>query len=430
MPTNAELLKSAGDILEGMGVKALSPTVPTTGSLAVGEFMNRKQVDGLVDLTVSQNGWLSAVSLNRRSQRSGEIPRLVINDVVTEGVTENAGATIATHPDTSRIEYQCKKFQSTWYLTLEDIREARASGDANFDATVRRAFAKAMGNDMARAALRGDTSLGATTRLNRLLRQRDGWLKQIRASGNRSTTAEGTAYSRDLWPAMLDQMPDEYAEDADLRWFIPRKLDLGFADELAGYGAAAGLAAGGELLTERQRKTPLGIPQLIVPQMPTDLGRATLTTSTVVNPNTVVDDSDGSMTVTVTALFAGGYAAGNAGRKVKITYTPTGQSETLTVQNVGGAHKILTVGSLGQGTISTTASSYTIDFADCTSALLTNPKNLAVVLCDQIRAHRKFEQEFERWRTDVFWEADWLVYNPDAAVLQDGVIAPSFVFGS
>lgn len=429
MKTNAELLQAAGEILDGMGVKALSPTVPTTESLGAGEFMNRKQVDGLVDLTVSQNGWLATAGLIRRTQRSGEIPRISLNEVVTEGVNENGGNTISTHPDTSVIEYQTGKFQSTWYLTYEDLREARASGDANFDGTVRRAFAKAMGNDMARAALRGDTSLGATTRENRLLRKRDGWLKQLRASGNRSTTAEGAAYSRDLWTAMLSSMPDEYAEDPDLRWFIARKLDLGFADELASYGSSAGLAMGGDVLVERLRKTPGGIPQLIVPQMPTNLGRATLTTSTVVNPDTVVDDSDGTATITVTGLFAGGYAAGNAGRQLKVTFTATGQSETLSVQNVGGAHKILTTGSLGQATISTTASGYTIDFADCTSAILTNPKNLGIVLCEGIRAHRKWEQEFERWRTDVFWEADFIVYNPDAAVLQDGIIAPSFTFG-
>lgn len=430
MPTNQELFESAGRLLEGMGIKALSPTVPTTDSLAVGEFMDRKAVDGLIDLTVGQSGWLAAASLVRRGQRSGEIPRIVISDVVTEGVTENQGATVATHPDTSRIEYSCGKFQTTWYLTLEDIREARASGDPNFDQTTRRAFAKAMGNDMARAALKGDITLAASTRENRLLRKRDGWLKQIRASGNRSTTSEGSAYSRSLWTAMMSAMPDEYAEDSDLRWFLPRKIDLGWSDELAGFGADAGLASGGEQLTQRQRQTPLGIPQLIIPQMPTNLGLATLTTPATVNPDAVADDGDGTMTVTVNALFAGGYAVGNAGRRVKVTFTATGQSETLTVINSGGANKVQSTGSLGQGTISTTASGYVIDFADCTSVILTNPKNLAVILCDQIRAHRKWEQEFERWRTDVFWEADFTVYNPDATVLQDGIIVPAHTFGS
>lgn len=426
--SNKALLEQAGEILEGMGVKALSPTVPTTDSLGAGEFMNRKAVDGLIDLTVSQNGWLAATSLVRRSQRAGEIPRLVINDVVTEGVGENAGATVATHPDTSVLEYQTKKFQATMYLTLEDIREARASGDANFDATVRRGFAKAMGNDMARAALRGDTSLPATTRENRLLRQRDGWLKKIRASGNRATTADGKAYARGVWSAMMSLMPDQYAEDPDLRWFFSRKIDIGWSDELAGYGASAGLASGGEQLTERQRKTPLGIPQLILPQMPTNLGRSVLSTTSTVNPNSVVDDSDGTLTAVVTALFTAGYATANAGRKVKITCTATGQSETLDVYNEGGAHKVATNGSLGQASISTTAGAYTIDFADITPLLLTNPKNLAIVLTDQMRAHRKFEQEYERWRTDVFYEADFLVYNPEAAVLQDGVVAPTATF--
>ena len=49
---------------------------------------------------------------------------------------------------------------------------ARASGEANFERKIRAAFGKAMGNDMARAGMRGDTSLDASTRLNRLLNRR------------------------------------------------------------------------------------------------------------------------------------------------------------------------------------------------------------------------------------------------------------------
>lgn len=444
--TNEEMLKRANDSMSRLGIhndpngarqaaaaaredvrKSETPQVPTTSSLATGDFMDRTMVERLVDLTVGQSDWLSTVSLRLRSQKKGEIPRINLSEVVTEGVSENGGSTITTHPDTDRVTYETAKFQATWYITLEDIREARASGEPDFDGKFMRAFAKAMGNDMARWTLRGDTSLAASSRLNRLLRQRDGWLKKARASGVRSTTTRGSAFSNDLFYAMLAAMPEQYREDANLRWLMCSQLDIGWQQTLSGYAANAS-QLGERQLTERRRFSPLGIDQLIVPQMPTDLGYSVLSGSTA-DPDTITDDGDGTITADVSTAL-GGYAVGNAGRRVKITYDATGQSETLIVVNSGGANVIHTVGSLGQSTISGTEADYTLDLADITPALLTNPGNLFLVMLDQVRAYRKFEQEFERWRVDVYYEADAGIFNEDAIVLQDGVVAPSFSFGS
>ena len=82
------------------------------------------------------------------------------------------------------------------------------------------------------------------------------------------------------------------------------------------------------------------------------------------------------------------------------------------------------------GTISTTASDYTLDVADCTPVVLTNPRNLVLVICDKVRAYMKFEQEWERWRIDVFMELDFRVVNPDAAAMHDGVVPTRFAFGA
>lgn len=428
MKTNQELLAQAGLVLERAGVrKALTPEVPTTDSLATGEFMDRTQVERLVDLTVGQSGWLSAVTLRMRNQRAGQIPRMVISDVVTEGVDENAGATIATHPDTDKVDYACTKYQATWYLTYEDIREAAASGEPAFEAKVRAAFAKAMGNDMARAALRGDTALDASTRLNRLLRKNDGWLKLLRANAHRSTTTRGSTFTTDLFPALIASIPEEFRDDAALRWFMSSLLDLEWTTSIVDT-AAAGSALGDTAKISRRRFTPFGIDQLLLPQMPTDLGFATLSGSAA-DADGVVDDGDGTLTATVDTLF-GGYAAGNAGRQVKITCDATGQSETLTVANSGGHHILSSAGSLGQAVISAVPADYTLDLADCTPVILGNPINLFVVLCDQIRAYRKWEQEYERWRIDVYYEADFGVFNHDAMAMQDGVVAPRFAWGA
>lgn len=423
---NQEMLRQAGEAaLDRVGV---SKSVMTTTSMATGtEFMQRTQMERLVDLTVSQSGWLSAVSLKVRNQRSGELPRMVLNGVVTEGVDENAGATVTTHPGTDFVPYECKKFQTTWYVTYEDLRESRASGEPDFDAKVRRMFAKAMGNDMCRWALRGDTTLDTSTRLNRLLRRRDGWLKKARASAVRYTTTRGAPFDRSLFTWMQSKMPEEFRDDADLRWLMPSILDLGWTEHLADEGNSVGSQLQDDARIQRRRFEPMGIPQLIVPQLPTDAGFSIVSGSTA-NADLVTDNGDGTITFRVNTLF-GGYNAKWANRLVSVFHNSFGTSETLTVVDTGSHLTITTAGTLGQSTVDTTAGNYTLDLASLTSCILTNPANLFMVMCDKIRAYRKWEQEWERWRIDVFYEADAGIFNENALVLQDGIAIPTFDYG-
>ena len=426
MSSNQELMAQAGVALGAIGVRK-SDVVMTTANMATGDFMDRTQVERLVDLTVSQSGWLSAVSLKTRKQRSGEMPRMVINDVVTEGVPENAGKTVATVAETDNVPYNCRKYQATWFLTVEDMREAMASGEPDFERKVRAAFAKAMGNDMARWCLRGDTLLDTSTRLNRLLRQRDGWLKQARAKALSFTTTRGAPFNTGLFTAMHSKMPEEFRDDANLRWFMPSIIDIAWTDSLREPTNSVGSQLQDRATIERTRFDPHGIPQLIVPQMPTNGGFNIVTASTAV-ADAVVDNT-GSITFTVDTLF-GGFNAKWVSRCVKVTLNSTGASENAIVFDDSGALKITTVGTLGQNVVSTTASEYTLDLCDVTTALLTNPANLFIALCDEIRAYRKFEQEGERWRIDVFYEADAGIFNENALVIQDGIVAPSFDFGA
>jgi len=422
------MLRRAGAILEEMGVRDVTgkADVMTTESMAAGEFMNRKQVRSMVDLTVGQSDWLAACTVEIKDQRSGEHPVMDLSGPVTEGVPENAGRTVITHPDMANFEWDCRKYQATWYWTRESVREALASGEADYAGKVRRAFGKRMGNDLALAALLGDTSLDSSSRRNRLLRQRDGWIKYLRASANRATTTRGSAYSNDLWDAMIDLMPEEYQDDPDLRWFMAGKIDRSWGKSLRDLGDGADLRD--RAMTERRRWAPNGIPGLIVPQMPTTLGYDVLDGSTAVADG-VTDNGDGTITFQVDAAL-GGYAAGNAGRRLKVTYDDTGEYEIVTVVASGGQNKITTTGSLGQSTVSTTAADYSLDLADITPVILTNPRNLAVVICDRVRAYSKFEQEWERYRVDVYYEADYRVINADAAVLQDGIVPTGMSFGA
>lgn len=426
MSGHADLIARANKVFDQLGVvrKSGDLGVNTTDDLATGDFMDRPQVDRLVDLTVGQSGWLAATSFRTVSQRKGQMPRIILNDVITQPSGQNVARNRGARFTTDHIEYDCKKYEAKFYITLEDIREAAASGTTDFEAVTQNAFGKAVGNDMARWALNGDEDLAnPTTPYDLLMAHNNGWLKILRARANRYATRYGVAYARALFKRAIATMPQEYADDENLRWMIPRLLDLGWTDELITEG-------NGNALTERNLttrvRTPIhGIPQLIVPQLRVDQGSNILRSPAAAGTPGTVTDASGTVKAVVSAFF-GGYATGNAGRKLRLTYEDTGLYEDLVVFNEGGANYVQSTGTLGQSSISTTSADYTIDFADATSVVLTNPANLLFVLCDRVRAYRKFEEDEERWKFLLKYEADAEVFNEDAAVLIDGVVPPLF----
>lgn len=405
--------------------------VGTSVNGAAGEFMAKNATNDIIDLTVSQSGWLSETSVLRQSQRSGQITTVDSDDFVLEGVPENAGRTVLSTPDTTSRSYICKVYQGTYALTLQSIREARVSGDANWAGTTSRVFGKRIGESIAYAAIRGDTSLNDATRENRLLRQRDGWLKQARATANVATTTRGSQISRRLFTSMaVHLLPERFRMTDGLRWMYSDTVSAAFGEVIQSKFDSTGSRLADERMLSRWFDKPMGIEPLIVPQMPTNLGAATLGIGSVGTP----DNVSGSTTVVARVnTLLGGASADNAGRKVKITCTATGQSETRTVAWDSTHNTITTTGKLGQASVSTTVGDYTIDIADCTPVLLTHPRNLVTVMCtDGITRYAKWEQEYQRWRVDVFLEMDFLLMNPDAAALQDGAFADPdiFVFGS
>ncbi len=423
-------MKPAGDMPDS-SIKRAIDEVATTENQTAGEFMDRKQVDQIIDLSVSQSGWFSATSVLTRSQRSGQLTTIDMVEPVLEGVPENGGRTVLTSPETAARTYECGKYQGTYSLTWEDMREARASGDTNFGATFSRLFGKRVGESMCLAALRGDTTLGTATRTDRLLQKRTGWLKQARAASNYATTTRGAELNRRAFSAISEGlMPDEYRMSENLRWLYSPRVNAGVQEIYAAQyenGNGSDLAVGANV--KRSIQTPMGIEPILVPQLPTDLGASTLTIATAGTP----DNVSGSTTVIARVnTLLGGAAAGNAGRKVTITSLLTGQFETRTVTWDGTHNLVTTTGKLGQSAVSSTTTDYSIDIADCTPIILTNPRNLVTVVCDQVRRYFRWEQEFERWRIDLFLEMDFLIMNPDALAIHDGIFVDPdvFAFGS
>jgi len=428
MATNQQLLKVdrqidgvLADLALNMGAKA--DGVATTSALQTGQFSNRKRVNRLVDMVVAEGGWLGNVSRFVRSEKSGEIPRAYIDEPITEAVDENdSGVNDYKRPRTDYVEYNCRKGHASWATTYEEAREALASGTPNLGAFLQGQMAKAMGNDLALIAIRGDRDLPATTPMNRALRLFNGVLKQLRAQGHVlwPTTATGKEFSAGMFDWMYRNMPDKYKHDQGLRWLLASTLDQAWQQSLTTLAQTpanqVASALRDQTITSRMGPNPKGIPQLLIPQMPTE-GRGL---SSAVAPTAVANDGDGTMTVRVHSLLPD--TTDSTGRTVKVVNLTTGQSELVAVTRNGSSQNVIaTAGSLGQDTISTTAADYTVEIADLTDALLINPKNIAIVFCDRVRSYKQWNQKRERWEFDVHYEADLIVYNGDASVIQGGV---------
>jgi hypothetical protein len=426
--SNAEVLK-VGQQIDGvlagltLSSKAKADGVATTAAMQTGQFSNRKRVNRLVDMVVSEAGWLSEVSRVVRSERAGEIPRSYVDGPITEAVDENdSGQNDYQRPRTDDIEYNCKKGHASWSYTYEQAREALASGTANLGQVIQAQFAKAMGNDLGLISVQGDRDLPKTTKLNRALRLMDGLIKQLRAKGHvlwpKDTT--GKEFTSGVWDWMYANLPDNYKHDKDLRWMLASAVESAWQGSLTTLAQTPANQVASNLrdqvITSRVGPSPKGIPQILIPQMPTQGAGQ----SAAAAPTAVSDNGDGTLTARVHAILPD--TTDHSSRMVKVTYKPTGQSQTLSVSRNGSSQNVVTTtGGLGQVTISTTASDYEVVIADLTDIVLINPKNLLIVFCDRVRSYKRFNQERERWEFDVHYEADLILQNEDAAVIQGGV---------
>lgn len=420
----AQLLAEADEVIKGFGARGIAgkTDVVTSANFQPGDLMTQRQAHRLVDLTVQESAILGTVTNVKKDQRAGSIPKVDFNRPVAQKATEAQPGTVTSSPDTDALDYRCQKLQATLFLSLESIREAKATGEPDFENKIRRGFARALGNDIARLAFQGDTTLVPNSAENRLLYTLDGWLKQARnGRAIRHTTARGAEFAPSLLFTMKRRMPRRYRSSPQNRWMIESLVDLAWRENRATAGDTSGSGSGDKALTTAGAIPMLGEESLRVPQLPTDLGYATLSGSTAAADNVATSGSGIAFRVN-SAL--GAAAAGNAGRIVRITCIATGESEEVVVTWDTTNNVATTAGTLGQGSVSTTAADYTIDLADCTPVLYGNPANLFLVWCDQIRSYSKIEQEAERLRLDVFLELDAGIFEPQALVMQDGLALP------
>jgi len=404
---NQEILALFNQWAEKRGIvsKAEGGVLDLT-TMNFGGLLPREVVEDLIVLTRKQSDWLATLDTKVRTQAAGTVPIFDLNEPVTEYVGEHAPTPITTRPTSAVAPYSCKKFRSDLYITTEDLREAVAAGIPNFEQKLTESWAIQLGNDVADIVINGDKTLDSLTRRNRLRRGIDGLAKQSDA-GN-IYNALGQAWGQGIFAAMLDKMPDRFANDPNLRWLFNRRLNINWHASLTNVNTTERMRSGlgDQVISTPINVPPLGVSQLIVPQISSNEGISAA-------PDTITDNTT-YLTARVNSILVD--TTDSTGRKVKITYKPTGLSEICTVVYVSTENTILTVGLLGQTTVDTAAANYVVQIYDETHLYLMNPKSLTLVYCSEWRSYREFNKDYDRFEITTYLELDVLLPTADAVV--------------
>jgi hypothetical protein len=242
--------------------------------------MNRKQSDRFIDLVVDETVLLKKIRVVRVNAQKGEINKLDLGSIVTEGAHTTSKATTRT-PSERIVIYDTEKYRSAFDLKT-DFTEDNIEGSGIRDRLLSM-FTKRIAIDTELAAIQGDDSLStgdAQTDSNNLLGVNDGFQKIIEGvvPAGQKVDAAGTAPSKRLYYDMKRLVNSRYrAASPDYVWIVPSgpadKYSLDVSDRETAAGDAAMVF--NNLKSRNQRPGPWGIPMLEVPLMPEDLSWGT-----------------------------------------------------------------------------------------------------------------------------------------------------------
>jgi len=374
-------------------------------------------VQEMISLGRTQSQWLNSITTKTVDGPVGDYPVTDLNEPVTEGVGENDGSPVSTKAPTNTVSFACKKFKSQFYLSTEVIDIAASGGLGDFEAAMVREFAIAMGNDAADIIMNSDTTLTSATRRGKMLRMLTGVLKQLHTSGN-VYNAAGKNWGQGMWSYMLTKMPEKFRNDPGLQWMYNDMVDILWHNSLSNTtGTLAGMRSnlGDAVISSVQRVPPLGKQQNIVNQISSTMGPTAIAPTSVSGTTTVV-----AVCTTLIATDASAATTASLARNIKITCLLTGVSEVC-VPVWTSVNTITTTSTLGQVTVSATASDYVITFADETSVILGNPKGIHLIYWKTMRAFREFEVEYDRVKITNYWRADVKIPAPSTFAINERV---------
>lgn len=416
MLTNQQLLARAETALDSLGISKNFDGAMTVGNTNFDGILPMPLVHKLINLTRAQGLWVSNLNNITVDRSVGTVPILKVNGNITEGREENEAATVIRRAATKNVPYVCKAFTSEWEVTVQQLREAEAAGITNFEDQIMTSFGIARANDKANIIVNGDTTLDASTSLNKMLRMVDGFEK-LSAAGN-VYDALGAAFGQGVFAYAMGMLPNEFQGDPKLRFLYGPRVDAAWRATLTNVNNSTkqNTVMGDQVLTGQFTPYPEGVPQLIIPQMGTSKGGTAAAPTDVTNNGT-------TLTFRVATILADATSA--ADRAVIVTCKISGAYELCRVTRNGSSQNVITTASLlRQSSPSVTASDYTVRVADLTSIHHGNPEGITVVDCTEMRSYRQFVPRAERWEIITHWEMAVLMATPECWVTINNVLLP------
>ena len=238
--------------------------------------LNRQQANRFIDLVIDTSVLLKKVRTVRVDHAKGEINKLDLGSIVTEGA--NTVSTASTNvPSEATVQYDMEKYRSAFDLKtdfLEDNIEGKGARD-----TILNMFSKRISIDTEMASIEGDQSLtvgDGQTASNNLLGANDGFKAILEANvpAANKIDCNDTDPSLKLYYDLKRKIPNRYrVARPSYVWLVSPST----YDKWA-YDAQQRVTTGGDSAQGSDRgfgMGPWGMPMMEVPLMPEDLGTGT-----------------------------------------------------------------------------------------------------------------------------------------------------------
>lgn len=212
-----------------------------------GAQLDPQNVQQFVNLMVDQTEVLQHMRVESDIITSRTIDGLEFGDPVLQEAPEEGSEPAEnekSEPSMPRLKLTPAKGMIAVDISFDWLRK-NIAGENQGEEAINAALAKATGRDLVRLIFNGDTSLDSSTKLNRLLKLRDGLLKQLRADADvndvvvaADPTFTGAASE---FGKCLTAIPDEYRDDRSmLRHYVPMSVLDDYEDEISERQTTAG----------------------------------------------------------------------------------------------------------------------------------------------------------------------------------------------
>jgi len=428
----------------------------TTARFFAGGELNAEQQDKFVVVVREFGGFLRDVSMVRLRSPQMDIDKVYVGEPITEAASEDTNGTTYHTPNFNKISVSTAKMRAAYYVTTEALQSNLEQ--SGFEDTLISMMSRRHAMDIELLAVQGDASISLTTdgdtRMNRLLRIKDGW--DIQTEAAIILDAGGDTINKDLFDSAWDAMPRHYRRNSsNLRWIMNRSLWNDYSNLIADRPTPGGDDA---LFGRLGNFSPSGIKPLFVDTIPDfkPLSIATATPATIVgdvadvfeitsgtNSRLEIDvDNAGAVVVNIaTGVYScnaiaalinavsglEGVASTDVDGHLILTSPTTGAtSEVELVDTTGGAVTsdcYLTLGLVANSSVAVTFP-HTVNGAAAgagtnrqgTFMWLADPAEFLWALLDRTRIYAEYQKGTDRVETVIYDQMDFKVQNLDAIV--------------